>query len=85
VGTAVYRLESIAKGRKMADPDWDSSEDMDAEDQQRTIEKLEAENRRLVRENQELLSEQNRLMDERLKLEAELRRLKTIILATERK
>ena len=69
----------------MADPDWDSSEDMDAEDQQRTIEKLEAENRRLVRENQELLSEQNRLMDERLKLEAELRRLKTIILATERK
>ncbi len=69
----------------MADSDWDSSEDMDAEDQQRTIEKLEAENRQLVRENQELLSEQNRLMDERLKLEAELRRLKTIILATERK
>ena len=27
----------------MADPDWDSSEDMDAEDQERTIEKLEAE------------------------------------------
>ena len=29
----------------MADPDWDSSEDMDAQDQERTIEKLEAENR----------------------------------------
>jgi hypothetical protein len=69
----------------MADPDWDSLEDMDAADQQRTIEKLEAENKRLVRENQELLSEQNRLMDERLKLEAELKRLKTIILATEHK
>ena len=69
----------------MADPDWESSEDMDAEDKERAIWKLEAENRRLVKENQELLSEQNRLMDERLKLETELKRLKTIILATERK
>jgi hypothetical protein len=69
----------------MADPDWDSSEDMDEVDQERAVEKLEAENRRLLRENQELLSEQDRLMDEKLELEAELKRLKTIILAIERK
>ncbi len=69
----------------MADQDWDSSELIDSEDQERIIQKLEAENRRLVRENQELISEQNRLMDDRLKLEAELKRLKTIILALEHK
>ncbi len=69
----------------MADPDWDSSEDIEAEDQERIIEKLEAENRRLLRENQELLAEQDRLMDEKLKLVAEVKRLKTTILAMERK
>jgi uncharacterized protein YoxC len=69
----------------MTDPDWDSSEETDVEDQARTIEKLESENRRLLKENQELISEQNRLIDEKFKLEAEVRRLKTTILAMERR